>query len=311
METAAAVIGIAGIVGVVDVIIKAFEHVQSVVEASGVLATQVRKVLDICKQVEQQLKKRAPGSLPDSISEIRSTLDLVSEIATKYKNNVTRFERIKHMPKALGRLNKLGVIEGQMKTVLLLVTAHVTEETNANVKDLGGELGNLRSQLLSHNAELTDLSLSITAEFEGIHAGLTVMQQGLAEVLAKVDDVAAVVLRPEFLRNGHSVSNFSECGSPDDAKELLAETQKSVQDLLTALKVALADEVSAAGPTVVNSIYVSGGSKFSKNKFNQATDDGREGGRGQAVKTSNTISVNGSTFTENLFSQGGTFRYNK
>jgi WD40 repeat protein len=131
MEAAAAYVGITGVVGIVDVAIKTFEHAKNALQARRKISDAIGTIVDICGHVKKLLNDNHAFPFPKLIIDrVASAVTVVRDIAEKVENQ-TLGGRIRHMPKALGRLNELDKVENQMQTVLDLIAATVAGEAFA------------------------------------------------------------------------------------------------------------------------------------------------------------------------------------
>ena len=145
-----------------DVSIKAFTHVYSFLKASAELGEDVRRVVNLCDHVKLLAENNPDLQLPESIANnLQSALDLVSNIATKYES-VTRLEGVKNILKAKARLEKLSVVEHQMKTVLALITASISGATSTTVNVIAMDM-------LKQSVALQNLSSDIDSVRVGVN----------------------------------------------------------------------------------------------------------------------------------------------
>jgi hypothetical protein len=134
-------VGIAGVVGIVDVIVKTFLHTRNFLQASERVADAIGRIVDICENVKELLNDNKAFAFPKSIIQsVERNFTIVRDIAVKYKNQ-TLGGRIRHMPKALNRLNELDKVEKQLQTVLTLIAANVAGKAFANTESTVQILG--------------------------------------------------------------------------------------------------------------------------------------------------------------------------
>jgi hypothetical protein len=167
-----AYIGIAGITGIVDVVFKSFRHAKSFVQASKKVDDAIGRMVDICKNVQKLLRDNKAFAFPESIIvSVGNTLRDMEDIQEKYKNHTLR-ERIRHMPKALNRLNELDEVEKKMQTVLALIGANVAGEAfaiyKANIERAVQILAEQQESLARLLVSICTASTRIETEMSGV-----------------------------------------------------------------------------------------------------------------------------------------------
>jgi hypothetical protein len=308
VAAAATGIGVAGVIGVVDVILKALDHVRRVIKAAGEVGVQVQRVLGICDQVKGCLGRLPEGTLPNSIIEVEAALRAVAKYADTYKNALTKNERIKRMPKALSRLEKLDGIEKQMSIVLALVTAQVTGGTSIKVEGVAFSLSELENQLAGNTSELTELTSTIVAEFDGLRVGLGFMDEKVSEILLKVDAVADILVQqPAKVADAHSAFSSSQQRTPDEASDLLVQAQESMKSLLDDLKEAVHASATSGGTSQEHQLMNFEKAKLENGEYMQVDEfrNGRVPGAGESRKKEMTF--RGAHATGGKFTQGSKY----
>jgi WD40 repeat protein len=264
-SVAATYLGISCVVGIVDVIIKTFGLAKTFLQASRRVADAIVRIVDVCENVKELLNDNKAFAFPKSIIDsVERTLMVVRDIAEKYKNQ-TLGGRIRHMPKALDRLNELDKVEKQLQTVLTLIAANVAGEAFANtertVEILGEQQDSLNQVLVSIDTTstrietaildvekicgpLADLALDdkveeILQRFDRIDERLRCLDSGMEIMLPTMEsireDTRAIKSRlsvpAETTRQDIWVCNFSSVPSPPS---YVVETQY-VRNLYSAL----------------------------------------------------------------------------
>jgi NB-ARC domain len=194
MEAAAAYIGIAGVVGIVDVVIKTFWLAKNFLQASSKVADAIGRIVDICENVKVLLNDNKAFDFSKSITDkVESTLMVVQHIAEKYEKH-TLGVRIWHMPKAVDRLNELDKVEKHMQTVLALIAANVAGGAFANtelaVQILGEQQDALAQVLVSIGSTSTRIETAIL-EVEKICGPLAdfALDDKVEEILQRFDRI--------------------------------------------------------------------------------------------------------------------------
>jgi NB-ARC domain len=212
---------IAAVVGLVDVIIRAFGHVKSTVHASKELGDSVERILNICQVVKRIAEKGKTFNLPCTVfASVEENLNLVRKIAEKSERS-TRRDRVQYMPKALSRLGKLEKVEQQMQTVLALITAIVagkTSETTEHTVVLPEEQKHDLTQVLGRIYETSTQIDDAICRVENLHGPL-----GDLALDDKVDDF----LRQRFNRLDESVAHLQ-----GDVKAILHDALPTIQRIL-------------------------------------------------------------------------------
>jgi hypothetical protein len=181
--------GMAGIVGIVDVIVKTFLQAKNIFQASKKVADAIGRIIDICENVKKLLNRNQAFAFPKSIIDsVESTLEVVRDIAEKYKNN-TFGVRIQYMPKALGRLNELDKVENRMQTVLTLITGDILANTEGTVKMMGEVHDSLDQVLVRDDIKSARIETAIS-DAEKICGPLAdlALDDKVEEILQRFDD---------------------------------------------------------------------------------------------------------------------------
>jgi hypothetical protein len=80
-------IGIAGVVGIVDVIIVTFGRSKTFLQAAKRVADSIVRIVDVCENVKELLNDNKAFAFPKSvIGSVERTLVVLRDIAEKHKN---------------------------------------------------------------------------------------------------------------------------------------------------------------------------------------------------------------------------------